>query len=466
MTGGFSKEALTEYQRLMSQQLDTNHDFTECVDVFDFRLCQRKNGSFYGTDGQCRIGVEVERKELIDEIKQIRGDVTPKQAKMLAALDDEKLGRIHRAVKESNLDLDKAQRVSSAVETLAGETKAGGKKEGGANLQDPEHAAKYADFYEAGKDKTHKAPHDTSPEEVKVVLAELKDTLEPKEYRAVLTALGGKGSPSRAQLEEAGWTSTSERGEAVLKSLMDNEFKDVNGNFLSWRQGMQLDHRRAGAVGGGDRPDNWIWISTASNQTKGAIENIVKKEIATGKLNKEDADKRITELLVPKLRKNASMTAEEVAQAKQQGSAKAANNAVQVAAFRDNLPLMRAQQRNEMIDNATVDDLKLMLKGSVNSEKTNPATGRKPSYRPVLSGGEGLRTRKDYGSGAQMKSLMRLRWNGEADSNDIKNLGDLLKASTASDKSPKERLEELLGNFPPVSQPSESTLKAIIEAAS
>jgi hypothetical protein len=466
MTGGFSKESLEKYQILMSRQMDSTRDFTECVDVFDFRLCQRPSGTYYGTAGQCRKGVEVNRDDVIKEIKSLR-TVTPKQAKSLSELSDEDLGRIHRAVKENaSIDIDSAQRVSKAVSSLAGETTAGGKKEGGANLQDPEQAAKYADFYEAGKDKTHKAPQNASPEEVKAVLAELKDTLEPKDYRAVMSALGGKGSPTKEQLQAAGWKSTGERGEAVLKSLMDNEFKDVNGNFLSWRQGMQLDHRRAGAVGGSDRPDNWIWISTASNQTKGAIENVVKREMATGKLKPENADKRISELLVTKLRQNASMSAEAVAKAKQEGSAKAASNVQQAQALRDNLPLMPSQQRRELFNNASVAELKLMLKGSVNGEKTNPATGRKPSYRPVLSGGEGLRTRKDYGSGAQMKSLMNLRWGNELDSADIKNLGALLKASSGSTKAPKERLDELLGNFPPASAPSPSVLQSIIREAS
>ena len=100
---------------------------------------------------------------------------------------------------------------------------------------------------------------------------------------------------------------------------MDNEFKDVNGNFLSWRQGMQLDHRKAGAVGGSDRPNNWIWISTATNQTKGGVEVVVKKEIQTGKLKPADADRRINELLIGKLRENAKMSPEAVAKAKEAG---------------------------------------------------------------------------------------------------------------------------------------------------
>lgn len=446
MTGGFSKEALAEYQRLMSQQLGASHDFTECVDVFDFRLCQRPNGTFYGTAGQCRLGVEVNRDEVINEIKSIRGDVTPKQAKMLAALSDEDLGRVHRAVKESSLDLEQAQRVSSAVGSLSGETEAGAKKKGGDNLQDPAEAAKYAKFYEEGRDQDYKPPHNTSPAEVKAVLAELKDTLEPKEYRAVLNALGGKGSPTKEQIEEAGWKSKAERGEAVLKSLMDNDFKDINGTFLSWRQGLQLDHKRAGAVGGGDTADNWIWISTPTNQTKGGVENVVKKEIQMGKLQPQDAQRRISELLVGKLKENAQMTPEAVAEAKKAGSMAVVKKAQAAMAMKDNLPLMTADQRDQLISSAKGGDLKTMMKAS--TLETN-SKGEPFGYRPMTTGGPGLRPRSDYPPTESMRSLLKARWGAVLTSNDLENIAGIVNGSTGAKRSNDEILSELFKRFAP-----------------
>lgn len=456
MTGGFSRDALAEYQRLMSQQLGENHDFTECVDVFDFRLCQRQNGTFYGTAGQCRLGVEVKREDVINEIKSLRGDVSPKQAKMLAALSDEDLGRVHRAVKENSLDLEQAKRVSSAVSSLAGETQAGGKKKGGDNLQEPAEAAKYAKFYEEGKDQTHRPPHNTSPEEVKAVLAELKDTLDNKEYRAVLSALGGKGSPTKEQVQEAGWKNKAERGEAVLKSLMDNDFKDVTGNFLSWRQGLQLDHRLAGSQGGSDRPENWIWISTATNQTKGSIEAQVKREVSTGAIPASQGAARINQILIGKLKENAAMTPEQVAQAKDAGSAKILATAQKVAALRDNLPLMTPEQRLAQIDAAKGAALKDLMKAS-----TTTADGG--GYRPVVSGGDGARTRSSYPKADAMKSLMKARWGLPLSSGDMKAIASVINESTGSTKSNKELLDILLGEkFKPATPLSKEQMNEIL----
>lgn len=455
MTGGFSEEALSQYQLLMSQQLGVSHDFTECVDVFDFRLCQRQNGTYYGTAGMCRLGVEVKRDDVIKEIKSLR-KVNAKQAKALDELSDEDLGRIHRAVKEHSLDIDQAKRVSSAVGSLAGETQAGGKKKGGDNLQEPAEAEKYAKFYEAGKDLTYKPPHDTSPEEVKAVLAELKDTLDNKEYRAVLSALGGKGSPTKEQVQEAGWTNKAERGEAVLKSLMDNDFKDVNGNFLSWRQGLQLDHRLAGSQGGSDRPDNWIWISTATNQTKGSIEAQVKREVATGKIPASQGAARINEILIGKLKENAAMTPDQVAQAKNAGSAKILETAQKVTALRDNLPLMTPEQRLAQIDSAKGSALKDLMKAS-----TTTADGG--GYRPVVSGGDGARTRSSYPSVAASKALMKARWGLPLSGGDMKAIASIINESTGSSKSNKELLDILLGEkFKPATPLSKEQMDEIL----
>ena len=75
---------------------------------------------------------------------------------------------------------------------------------------------------------------------------------DPAQYKDVVRALNSKGSPPKEMKEEAGWKG-SERSEAVLKSLMDNDFKDVLGEKLPWGQGLQLDHRMAGSVGGKDQ---------------------------------------------------------------------------------------------------------------------------------------------------------------------------------------------------------------------
>ena len=385
----------------------------EYSETFDFVRCQRANGTYYGTSGQCRQGTQVS-------------------------------------------DAEEAQ-IQAALTQLKG-YKAGYQKTGGDNLQDPGEAAKYADFYSKDKDLTYKAPKDTRPEVVKEVLSRLKED-DPEQYKAVMKSLNSKGSPEKQMKAEAGWKG-SERGEAVLKSLMDNDFKDVLGNQLPWGQGLQLDHRTAGSVGGKDIPSNWIWISTASNQTKGGFEAAAKKMKATG----EEKEAFIKASLIKGLQANAKMTPAQVKEVKAQGAATVAAKAEGAAKARKVLPTMSPAQRNELISRATGPQMKEILKASV-AEGKNPATGRDTSYRPVLSGGNGARVRKDYGTVPQMKSLARMRWDEKLTQSDLSNIGGIIKASTGSTKSRAERLDELLGNFPRTSGLTAAERIAILDAA-
>jgi len=390
--------------------------------------------SHISTKYVCRLDAG-ERKAIVDGLVG-KGATKSK----LESLTDEQLSRVNNLVKEKGLTTSDAQRASSTVEKL--KEKAGGKKEGGANLQDPVAAGKYADFYEAKKDLTYKAPFDTDPKVAKATLEQLKDE-DSAAYTKTMSALSGKGSPSQEQLAKAGWESRQERGEAVLKSLMDNDFKDINGEEASWRQGLQLDHKRAGSTGGSDRPDNWIWISTASNQAKGGMEAAAQKRGLKG----QEAEDFIRNGLVEKLRANQRMSAEQVAQKKGAGASKAVEKKKMEQAMRDNLPLMTSAQRASRINDAGGDEIKTMLKASVGEGK-NPVTGRATSYRPVLTGGGAERVRKAYGTVPEMKSLMRMRWDQDLSSTDLRNIGGMLKKSTGSKKSQGDKLDELLGNFP------------------
>ena len=117
-----------------------------------------------------------------------------------------------------------------------------------------------------------------------------------------------------------------------------------------------------------------------------------------------------------------------------------------------------------MIEKANGTQMKEMLKAS-NAEGKNPATGRATSYRPVLSGGNGARVRKDYGTVPQMKSLMRMRWDEKLSPSDLANIGGILKASTGSTKSRSDKLAELMGNFPRTSGLTAAERIAILDAA-
>ena len=427
------------------------------AESFEFGTCQRSDGSYYGHGGtKCHKGTEASPSDMAKEItKNVGGG--PVVEKRLSKLPEQDLVRIANGTK-GGLSLEQSEQLNTTVKTLIGE-KAGGKKEGGQNLQDPEEAAKYADFYEKKKDLTYKAPKDTDIKVVRATLAQLKDE-DPESYKATMSALNGKGSPPKEMRAEAGWKG-QERGEAVLKSLMDNEFKDVLGKEASWRQGLQLDHRKAGSMGGKDTPDNWIWISTASNQAKGGMEAAVKKSGLKG----QAADDYVRNGLIGKLRTNAAMTKDQVAAKKAGGSATAQAKADRARALRDNLPLMARSQRARTIDTAKGPDLQTMLKASVAAGK-NPVTGRATSYRPVLSGGNGERVRKAYGTTPQMKALLKARWGEPLTSADKKALGQMLAASTGSSKSPSDKLAETFGNFPPAAPISAGDRADIIAAAS
>ncbi len=375
----------------------------------------------------------------------------------LDKLSDEQISRVSQAVKKDGLSAEQAQQVARGVEKL--KEQAGGKKEGGANLQDPGEAKKYSEFYAQKKDLTYKAPMNTDSKVVKATLERLKEE-DSEAYKSTISALNGKGSPTKEQIAEAGWKSSSERGEAVLKSLMDNDFRDVMGQELSWRQGLQLDHKQAGSTGGTDTPNNWIWISTATNQAKGGMEAAARKR-GGSPAEKEDY---IRQGLIGKLNKNSAMSKEDVAKAKGAGSAKAQAKAQQAAALRDNLPLMTPAQRSARINDAGGKEMESVLKASVATGK-NPETGRKTSYRPVLSGGNGERVRKAYGTVPQMKAIARMRWDEKLSNDDLKNIGGVLKASTGSTKSRSDLLNEMLGNFPRTSGLTAAERIEILKAA-
>jgi len=425
ISANFSSESLQTVAELLSP----NFSESDKSDFFDFRLCQRANGSLYGTDGHCRKGTETDRN--IDE-------------------------DLYKRLKTKGLSDDDAAYAAHAIAKLRAE-KAGGLKQSGANLQDPTAAAKYSSFYAKGEDKTFKPPRNTDPAVARAVLQQIKEE-SPREFPAIRNALGGKGSPTKEQVAAAGWKG-DERAVAVLKSLMDNDFKDVHGQDLSWRQGLQLDHREAGSTGGKDEPKNWIWISTATNQAKGGL------EAAASKLNATPQEKEayIRGGLIKKLDENAKMSAEDLEKIRGAGATKDAKKVELQQAMKDNLPLMDPKERENQINSSTGDRLKAMVKGSAGTGK-NPETGRNIATRPILSGGNGARVRKDYGSVPQMKALLKLRWGHDLTTDDLKQIGSILKSSTGSAKPPEGKLAELLGNFPPA-KPLTPTQKQVVLGA-
>lgn len=402
-----------------------------------------------------------------DALSYLRGEGllrTDRQKDLISKLGDDKLSRLVEKAKlraekstqkitgkiksKGELDETQAKRAAEAVRRLK-YNPSGGKKVGGDNLQSPEQAGKYVEFYAQRKDLTYKAPFDTDPKVVKATLAQLKEEMPSAEYTKLVTALSGKGSPEKAQFKAAGWTSTRERGEAVLKSLMDNDFRDVLGQELSWRTGMQLDHRKAGSSGGSDRPNNWIWISSASNQAKGSIE----RELKSKKMSGEEAEKFLNTKLVATLKQNASMSADEVHRIKEQGSAGASAKAERRAALRDNMPLMNPSQIDSRISSAKGPELKDLLQASVNGSAG--AAFLKKTVRGQTS----------YPTSPQAKSMLRMRWGLDLSDGDLRNIGQAIASSTYDSRSKEAILQIIEERFGGAKGLTAAQKKIILAAA-
>jgi hypothetical protein len=132
--------------------------------------------------------------------------------------------------------------------------------------------------------------------------------------------------------------------------------------------------------------------------------------------------------------------------------------------MRDNLPVMDPKRRLERIETAPNAELKAMVKGSA-MDGINPVTGRKVATRPILSGGDGARVRKDYGTGPQMRALLKARWGHELNNDDLKNIGSIISASTGSKRDAAGRLDELFGNWKPEKPLTEAQISVIMEAS-
>lgn len=71
-------------------------------DTYDFRLCERKDGSLYGTAGQCRLGTEVSRSKVLERSEF--GHLSERKRKtaneLLNSLSDEQFAKVTNAVSQ------------------------------------------------------------------------------------------------------------------------------------------------------------------------------------------------------------------------------------------------------------------------------------------------------------------------------------------------------------------------------
>jgi hypothetical protein len=144
--GGFTEEALAEYQKALAERERT--DFAE-GDSYDFTRCVRPNGTSYGTGGKCRKGTE-EAKELknggdLTKVKKLIKEKTAKKAEAAPEPVADKAKKVE-AVKAAQAEYTKVlkkQMELVAKGDMAGAEKMGAKvKAGIAKIKEAEEAKK------------------------------------------------------------------------------------------------------------------------------------------------------------------------------------------------------------------------------------------------------------------------------------------------------------------------------------
>ena len=124
-----TEEAFESYGEAMAERFD-------CAEVYDFMRCVRKDGSHYGTGGQCRIGGRAPDKE--EEPKKQRAAKAPKKTYS----KEEK-----KAVQARVKDLDKqAKAANKEADKLDAQWRKGGMKDKALQKQVKETSARAKDL--------------------------------------------------------------------------------------------------------------------------------------------------------------------------------------------------------------------------------------------------------------------------------------------------------------------------------
>jgi len=358
MLGGFSADSLRDYQSEMSRWLG-DWDFTECVDTFDFRLCQRDDGSYYGTAGTCRKGKEATRDSIVNQLKK-KIVMTPNQEAQIRELGDESLVRLVRKIGESQGKQPK--------------------KTKHAGLMPPDEAAKYAEFFESGKS-------------AKPIRDVPLDSIRKLVDASAISKAASKGEPREGTLKEHGWASRAERGEAVLKFIIDHDSRDVTGVHRDWKGELQLDHKIPLSMGGKDEPSNWQLLSIPANQRKGDVERSISASLRGS--DQKQTEAVLNASLSKAFRDNARMSNDEVKRLHIEGESNAARKQREVKAYKAELPILPREERASLLTTAKGEELKLLYKASTRG-----------GYR--LRTGKG--GRGDYPTVGAQRALLKLRW--------------------------------------------------------
>jgi len=374
-----------------------------------------------------------------------------------------------------------------AVSKLSEIPKKSGTKAAGGNLLSPAEGKLYLEYYEKGLDLERRVKRvDVSDELVDRVWNEMykkeKDLqkelgITEKEARSlrnfrlkkVIKGLKTKGSPAKEILLES-WTKPGtedtvdaiKRGKAVLKSLLEADFKSEVGQEYNWMSSFQLDHAIAGTLGGGDNIDNWLWLQSAVNQEKGAIENQAKNK----KFNSpEEEQDWVRSELIEKIRIQANRTQEqyeEELKKKADQDDKKLKQEKKAREFRDSNP--SSEEAAKEFNSSSGKKLKSYMKAYV--AETNLESDTKGAYRPIFKIKPSGRTGSEYPKLGSMRALLKLRTGSDDEAilkKEIKSLvDDVLADSKSRGITSEQSLRRLLGNFPPKNGISNELFQEIV----
>ncbi len=306
-------------------------DEAKYSETLDFAtLCQRKeDGSYYGTAGQCRKGVEVNRSDVIKEIESKTKGINAQTKAKLESLTNDEIGKVMTALNQKQ-DGTKAiesqeeatrERLAKKVKETAGEDAKSIKqrvdalrefeRENGEEgltrlseglstvirqgepqykysttetgeeikiLQDSSAQSKLAAGYkdpstmQKGGENAMIKFKDVSDSEVDAAWALMPNKVKASFDRAGKLPGSDKWSGKDAEGKDTHGQGGPERSKMLLKRWLEQDGKDGYTGLPLTLNNADLEHVIPFAKGGktgSETPDNWLWTSASVNRKKG-----------------------------------------------------------------------------------------------------------------------------------------------------------------------------------------------------
>ena len=251
--------------------------------LFDFTLCRRPNGSFYGTAGKCRKGVEAEHEEEVsrkDLLQHYEKTLGLKGIKLKVSDGDANFAKLN--------DEDFARVLQTTTHIL---TDTPGKRVDVMNVGEFRALKKNAKMLKS-------LENDPKPLEGKlrkVSDAELNATwaLLPLELQSKFK---GAGVNNKNALQEDGTLGgySAWRGKETLRRFLAQDGRDPFTGLRLSIYNAELEHIKGVEQYGSkvaENPNNWVWIRQGVNRQKGE-KNLVQFLTSLAKVSEQDVHKK------------------------------------------------------------------------------------------------------------------------------------------------------------------------------